>query len=80
MVNRRERRKNALTNTIKLKEIVQESGLKKSFIAQKLGLSLQGYLNKENGLHDFTSSQILILKELLHLTQKEVADIFLSKS
>lgn len=69
-----------MTNTIKLKEIVQESGLKKSFIAQKLGLSLQGYLNKENGLHDFTSSQILILKELLHLTQKEVADIFLSKS
>lgn len=58
-------------------EIVKNSGLKKVFIAEKLGLTLQGYLNKEQGKNDFTTSQVKILKDLLNLTKTEVTEIFL---
>ena len=62
----------------KLAEAVEQSGLKKSFIADKLGISYQGYLNKEKGKSDFTSKEISIMRDLLHLTNKEVMEIFLS--
>lgn len=58
-------------------DIVNRSGLKKVFIAEKLGISYQGYLNKEQGKNDFTTSQVKILKDLFNLTKTEVAEIFL---
>lgn len=57
-------------------EKVESSGLKKVYIAEKLGLTYQGYLNKESGKYDFTSSEISILKDILHLTNREIAEIF----
>jgi DNA-binding XRE family transcriptional regulator len=62
----------------KLTVMVEQSGLKKSFIADKLGITYQGYLNKEKGKSDFTSKEIGIMRDLLHLTNKEVMEIFLS--
>lgn len=61
---------------IRLKEIIERSGLKKAFIAEQLGLSYKGYLNKENGNSHFTVKQIAILKDLLQLSNNEVAEIF----
>ena len=61
----------------KYADIVNRSGLKKVFIAEKLGISYQGYLNKEQGKNDFTTSQVKILKDLFNLTKTEVAEIFL---
>lgn len=62
----------------KLADVVDKSGLKKTFIADKLGITYQGYLNKEKGKYDFTSKEIAIMRDLLHLTNKEVMEIFLS--
>ena len=62
----------------KLVEVVEKSGLKKSFIAEKLGITYQGYLNKEKGKSDFTSKEISVMRDLLHMTNKEVMEIFLS--
>jgi len=62
----------------KLSKVVEQSGLKKNFIAEKLGISYQGYLNKEKGKTDFTSKEISIMRDLLHLSNKEVMEIFLS--
>lgn len=62
----------------KLKEIIERSGLKKTFIAEQLGLSYQGYLKKESGKSQFTAKQIAVLKDLLKLSNKDVAEIFLS--
>jgi DNA-binding XRE family transcriptional regulator len=62
----------------KLKEIVEKSGLKKTFIAGQLGISYQGYLNKENGKRQFNAKEIAILKDLLKLSNKDVSEIFLS--
>ena len=67
-----------MTNSTMLKMIIEASGLKKVYIAKKLGLSYQGYLKKENGINDFISSEIKIMKDLLHLSDKEVTQIFLS--
>jgi len=62
----------------KLVEVVEKSGLKKSFIADKLGITYQGYLNKEKGKSDFTAKEISVMRDLLHMTNKEVMEIFLS--
>lgn len=67
-----------MTDSTRLKSIIMDSGLKKTFIAEKLGLSYQGYLKKESGKSDFTSSEIVILKDILKLSNKEVSGIFLS--
>jgi DNA-binding XRE family transcriptional regulator len=61
----------------KLKEIIAESGLKKVFIAEKLGISYQGYLKKENGNSEFMANEIAVLKDLLKLSDRDVTQIFL---
>jgi hypothetical protein len=67
-----------MTNSTMLKKIIEASGLKKVYIAEKLGLSYQGYLKKENGINDFISSEIKTMKDLLHLSDDEVIKIFLA--
>ena len=66
-----------MTDVKRLSDAVKQSGLKKVFIAEKLGLSYQGYLNKENGKNDFNQREIAMLKDLLGFTNKEVSEIFL---
>lgn len=67
-----------MTDSSKLKDVVEKSGLKKTFIAEKLGLSYQGYLKKENGKSEFMAKEISVMKDLLRLSNKEVSEIFLS--
>jgi DNA-binding XRE family transcriptional regulator len=64
-----------MVDSERLKEAIKESGLKKVFIAEKLGISYQGYQKKENGKSDFLANEVSIMKDLLHLTNKEVAEI-----
>jgi DNA-binding XRE family transcriptional regulator len=47
-----------MTDSMKLRNIVESSGLKKTFIAKELGLSYQGYLNKESGRRQFNANEI----------------------
>ena len=63
----------------KYANLVKDSGIKKSFLAERLGISYQGYINKETGKSDFTASEVAVLKDLLHLSNKDVADIFLRR-
>ena len=67
-----------MTDSNRLKDVVEKSGLKKTFIAEKLGLSYQGYLKKENGKSEFMAKEISVMKDLLRLSNKEVSEIFLS--
>ena len=67
-----------MTNTAKLRQSIEASGLKKTYIVEQLGLSYQGFWNKENGYSEFVSSEIKTLKDLLHLSDEEVMEIFLS--
>ncbi len=65
-----------MTDTEKLKQKIQESGLIKGFIADKCGMSYASFLNKLNNKTDFTAPEISALKNLLHLELQEVEDIF----
>ena len=67
-----------MTDSSRLKDVVEKSGLKKTFIAEKLGLSYQGYLKKENVKSEFMAKEISVMKDLLRLSNKEVSEIFLS--
>ena len=71
-------RRIVMTNSDMLKEAVKNKGLKKTYIAQCLGISPQGYYKKENGMSEFTASEIQIMRDILGLSHRAVKDIFLS--
>lgn len=68
-----------MTNTDLLKEILSDSGYKLAYVADKLGITYQGFLNKINNESEFKASEIQTLKELLNLTNKERDKIFFTK-
>lgn len=63
-----------MTNTKLLEQCIKQSGLKKAFLAKKIGLSPAGFCNCVNNRAEFRASHIRILCELLgikDLTLKE---------
>lgn len=63
-----------MTNTELLNAKINESGIKRGAIAERLGLSRYGLAKKINGKNDFKSEEILTLCELLNiktLTERE---------
>lgn len=66
-----------MTDVKKLKKKVRDSGLKASFIAEKLNVSRSGWYRKLNGRSKFTAEQIQIMCDILHITSlREKEDIF----
>lgn len=66
-----------MTNTKLLNEKILESGLKKKFIAEKLGLSTYGLQRKIENRSEFKASEISILCDLLDIrTAAEKERIF----
>ena len=65
-----------MTETKLLKEKIEQSGYKIKFIANKVGLTYQGLLNKINNHSEFRASEIQKLSELLELTRDEQISIF----
>ena len=66
-----------MTNTKALREKIAERGLKLKFVAEKVGLSYQGFQNKIENKSDFTTTEISTLCELLNITSlKEKESIF----
>lgn len=67
-----------MTNSDILRAKISQSGLKKVYIANALGLTLQGFLRKEQNVpgSEFRPSEIAKLKELLDLTDSDVLTIF----
>ncbi len=46
------------------------------YVAKQVGISYQAFLKKLNNETEFKTSEVMILKELLHLTDDEVMEIF----
>lgn len=65
-----------MTNTQLLRKKMEQSGYKLRFIAAKLGISYQGFLNKVKNKTEFTASEIYILFNLLDMTDAERDAIF----
>ena len=64
-----------MTNTTLLKKKIDSSGYKVIFLAEKVGLTPQGFYKKLKDGSEWTFSQVMILKDLLHLTNEEVDSI-----
>lgn len=69
-----------MTNTELLKAKIDESGYKIHYIAEKCGLTYQGFLNKMNNKTQFTAPEIKTLRILLNLSPEDVERIFFADS
>lgn len=65
-----------MTNTQLLRNKMEQSGYKLRFIASKLGISYQGFLNKVENKTEFTASEIQILYNLLDMDEADRDAIF----
>ena len=59
-----------------LRKKIDQSGLKPTYVAERLGISYQGLKKKLDGDTEFKASEIAILKDMLQLSDVEVQDIF----
>ncbi len=65
-----------MTNTNLLRKKIDDSGYKLRYVAKRLGITYQGFLKKINNETEFKASEIVILKDLLNLTDDELQQIF----
>ena len=66
-----------MTDSKKLREIIDLNGYKLSFVAAKLGLTRNGLMNKINNITDFTIPEVQKLCKLLHIQNlEEIEAIF----
>ncbi len=65
-----------MTDTELLRKKIEQSGYKMRFIANKMGITYQGLLNKINNRSEFRAREIQILHNLLGLTEEERVAIF----
>lgn len=56
-----------MTDTIELNRLIRDSGLTKSYIANKLGITLYGFQKKRENKSQFTAEEIKILCEILKI-------------
>ena len=69
-----------MTNTELLRRMIDDSGYELLFIAEKCGLTYQGFMNKVNGKYEFTAPEIKALRTLLKLGPDDVERIFFTVS
>ena len=60
-----------MTDTEKLRELINQKGLKLGYLAKQLGLSAYGLALKINNVHEFNSSEIVSLCDLLEISSLE---------
>ena len=63
-----------MTNTELLKKKIEESGLKQTFIAEKIGLTRFGLYKKINNKNEFKASEIVLLCDVLHIISSKERD------
>lgn len=65
-----------MTNTKLLKEAIENSGMSITFIADKIGISREGFYKKMNNLTEFKASEIMDFTEILGISKEERDCIF----
>lgn len=69
----------SMTDTLRLKGLIAEQGIKLSWVAEYLGLSRNGLFLKMTNESEFKASEIAKLKQLLRLTDVETGQIFFNR-
>lgn len=67
-----------MVNTERLEKIISDSGLKKKFIASKVGISPWCLTQKIRNNTEFLASEINILCRILCISKKQKEEIFFS--
>lgn len=65
-----------MTDSAMLRKLIEKSGYKLRYIAERIGITYQGFLKKLNNETEFKASEIQILYELLGMTEVEREAIF----
>lgn len=68
-----------MTDRQLLRDTITQSGLKKKFLAEQLGITTQGFRLKISGVNEFTETEMQKLSELLHLNKTMRDRIFFAK-
>lgn len=63
-------------NIARLSDLIQTSGLKKTAIANAMGISDSSLRNKLAGRTDFQLKEIQALASFLHMSPRQCSDIF----
>ena len=63
-----------MTNTIELKKLISESGIKKNHIAKRLGLTHYGLQLKIEGKNEFKQKEIQELCKILNIDSLKKKD------
>lgn len=66
-----------MTDIIRLKKIIEDSGMTMTAIAKKAGMARETLYNRLNGIGEFTASEIVGLSCALRLTKYQRDEIFL---
>lgn len=64
-----------MTNTILLNNLIKDSGLKRTWIAEQLGLSYFGFQKKVNNENQFKANEIKKLCKLLGIDSLEKKEL-----
>lgn len=67
-----------MVDTERLEKIINESGLKKKYIAAELGLSPWGLTRKIRNCSEFLASEVNALCKVLHISKRVKEEIFFS--
>lgn len=60
-----------MTNTALLEQYIEQSGYKKSYIAERLGITAYSFALKVNNKSEFKASEMQLLAKLLNIGDKE---------
>jgi len=69
-----------MINKEALNHAIKTSGVKKCVIAQVLGITPNALTRKLNGSVEFKSSEVVKMRDFLHLSNEDVERIFLLSS
>ena len=67
-----------MTDSIELNVAIIRAGKTKKYLANRLGISEQAFINKVNNLSEFKASEITIMQTELNLTDEKRDLIFLT--
>lgn len=65
-----------MTDTVALKDAIRNSGMSLTYIADTLGITRGTLYKKIDNITEFKASEIVTLKRILNLSDKERDDIF----
>lgn len=68
-----------MTDTVALKNAIKESGISLTYIADTLGITRGALYKKLENSTEFKASEIVTLKKVLKLSDKQRDDIFFNE-